>query len=238
MQPPLQLRSKEIEAFHEFVDFEMDVDVEFSSDGKFDIRITETDYMDHHISPVPEVGLCVLKYKEKTTKYAAETVDEDTICFRGIPSAEDAQDVMDIIDAIIRHERIRHVLMNDLEDAIREMSGDKFEIKTEYDESDVFVFGSRSNVSLYNCGDFVMVFLESKLDDGLPHLLETFMKFNYDQIDWNNSETNVIVFEEKEYPGVDFTEHGLYQYKFDFPEETEKIREHVLMLVKILLTEE
>lgn len=131
---------------------------------------------------------------------------------------------MDIIDAIIRHERIRHDLMNELSDAIREMGDDKLEIKTEYDESDAFAFGSKSDVSPYNRGDLAIVYLQSNV---LPHLFENFMETN-----------NVIVFEEKEYPGVDYVEDGMYKYEFNFPEDVEKIRGHVLMLVKILLIEE
>ena len=66
-------RSKEFEAFNE-----LDAEVKFSPEGKFDIHITSIDHIDDHITPVPEVGLCVLKYKGQTTKYVAETVDEDS----------------------------------------------------------------------------------------------------------------------------------------------------------------
>ena len=64
------------------------------------------------------------------------------------------------------------------------------------------------------------------------------MKFKFNQIDWDNDGTNTLVSEGKEYRGLRYIEDGVYEFSFDFPQDKERIREHFLVLARILIAAE
>jgi hypothetical protein len=193
-------------------------------------------------------GRCALVYKKQRTQYTADVVDENTLIFRDIPSKEDAQAVIDLVDAIIRRERISIQLRLGLTDILLEMESPltkralKFDTeKGPHDTDALTVRGARGNISLHFNRFTAMVFFQSKVPEAEgdpPHLFEALMKHKYEDIDWNGGQTNVLVFEGREYPNVEYSEGGVYEFSFEFPERHDAVREHVLMLARILISEE
>jgi len=194
--------------------------VDLESDGMFH------QYVHFSSSGVPELG-----YKDTATKHAVQKISATTLRFTGIPDTMGVENVLHVVNAIVAHEQVRHRLSAELVGAINAMAEGNADITTN-DEPDFVVFRNHSNVSLYINHDFALVFCQTK--QGNHCIFEDKMKFKSDEIDWANDGTNTLVFEGKEYPDLRYIEDGVYEFSFDFPQDEESIREHVLALAGIL----
>lgn len=203
-----------------------------NEDGAYNLVLKSDGMFREYIGYVGS-GILELRYLNMaTTKHAMQEINANTLVFKDIPSEARLDDILRVVNAIIDHERIRRRFASELVDAIRAM-GDA-DIETN-DAADLVVFNDHSNVSLYVNEDRATVFCHSYLKKSKSHIFEDRMKFKFDDVDWANDKTNTLVFEGKEYPDLGYIENGTYEFSFDFPRDMERIREHVLVLARILL---
>ena len=208
-----------------------DFQISVAKEGSTYSLVLESDGMFHPYINYSSSGVPELCYKDTTTKHAVQKIGATTLRFANINDTAGVEDILHVVNAIVSHERVRRRLGAELVGAINAMAQGNADITTD-DEPDFVVFRNHSNVSLYVNHDFALVFCQSKTEESC--IFEDKMKFKFDEVDWAGNGTNTLVFEGKEYPGLRYIEDGVYEFSFEFPQDEERIREHVLALARIL----
>jgi hypothetical protein len=212
-----------------------DFQVSVTKSGSTYSLTIESKGMFHKYIHTAQYGMLELCYKDMTTKNATLKIKEDKLCFTDIQDTSGVEEILRVMNAITTHERIRRSLRDELLDAVNAMGSAKITMDA---EPDLIVFKNYSNVSLYVNHDFALVFCQSNPEQGESCIFEDKMKFKFNQIDWDNDGTNTLVSEGKEYRGLRYIEDGVYEFSFDFPQDKERIREHFLVLARILIAAE
>ena len=168
-------------------------------------------------------GEWALELGRQRTKHAATVIDEKTLRFSNIPCEEDANELIGLIDAIIKmnEQRVRM-----LEDFTAQFTG-VFKPET----SSLHIDGAHGNVSLYNINDLLIVYLQS---DDEPPLFEPFLAPEFGPVNETDDPSYVLSCDGQTFPGAQYVEDEIYQFCFRYPRDEAQIRMLVPVVARML----
>jgi hypothetical protein len=204
------------------------------------VHLTSVSLFREYIVEEYQPNRCTLMYDNRQTQHIAD-IDGGQLVFKDVPTVKEAQAILDLIDAILVFEQRASQLVSTLTERLHEMepsvTGQKKLLVTGPEDClDIIVCSVRSNVTRsFVRGASALVMFKSTRP---AHLFEALMPHAYTDAEWDHvGQTNTLVFEDQEYSGVEHVEDDVYLFRFSFPDQMEVVRERVLMLARVLLTE-
>lgn len=182
----------------------------------------------HMVQVAP--GQWVIEFgSERSTRTA--TVEENRyLLFAEIPTEDEAKEVLQLVDQIIRTNQRHRLMIKDFVDQY----GKALRCVWQDDSSSLHIYGQHGNVSVYNINNLVLVYIQS---DDEPRIFEPFLSREFAPAPEQDPYSSyVLSCNGKHFPGAEYVEDEIYMFCFHFPCDEAQIRMLVEAVVEVIKT--